>query len=82
MKEKTLEEFITLEIKRVEREKERNLNNIQRLQERLSNANGDEKVRIEELINLQLNHKSILESITTESIEVIAQEKFEKRKIN
>lgn len=82
MKEKTLEEFITLETERVNRERERTMGNIQRLQERLSNSNRDEKIRIEELINLQLKHKSILESITTESIEVIAQEKFEKRKIN
>ena len=78
MKEYTLEEVLASEIERAAREKEKNLENIQKLQERAAAAVGEEKTRLEGLIALHQNHKATLDSVTPEVIEAKAQEKFEK----
>lgn len=78
MKEYTLEQVLSSEIERVAREKERNLDNIQKLQVRAAVAVGDEKARLEALIVLHQGHKIVLDAITPEVIEAKAQERFEK----
>ena len=78
MKEYTLEEVLASEIERAAREKEKNLENIQKLQARAEAAVGAEKARLEALVTLHENHKATLDSVTPEVIEARAQEKFEK----
>lgn len=78
MKEYTLEQVLSSEIERVAKEKERNLENIQKLEARAAAAVGDEKTRLEALVVLHQGQKAVLDNITPEVIEQRAQERFEK----
>ena len=78
MKEYTLEQVLSSEIERVAKEKERNLDNIQKLKVRAAVAVGNEKARLEALVVLHQGQKVVLDNITPEVIEQRAQERFEK----
>lgn len=74
-REITLESLIEKETQLLTKRKETTNSHIQRLQERLQNAIGDEQQRIQSLINLHTNHKSGLDSLNPVTI---ANERFEK----
>lgn len=78
MKEYTLEQVLSSEIERVAREKERNLENIQKLEARAAAAVGDEKARLEALIVLHQGQKAVLDNVTPEVIEEKAQQRFDR----
>lgn len=59
--EKTLDETIKDAQDLINLSKERNLNNIQKIEARAIAASGEEKTRLEGLLQLHMNHKIELE---------------------
>jgi hypothetical protein len=74
-KEMTLEELIIRETEMLEKNKQTTNSHIEKLTVRHTYAVGDEKIRLQSLIELHQNHLSNLES--TDPV-VIATEKFQK----
>jgi hypothetical protein len=74
-KEMTLEELIAKETEMLEKNKQTTNSHIEKLTARHADAEGDEKSRLQSLIELHQNHLSILQS--TDPV-VSATEKFEK----
>lgn len=61
IKEKTLEETIASVQRHIDITKQRNLDNIQKITERIVNATGEEKIRLETLLELHNIYKAELQ---------------------
>jgi hypothetical protein len=80
-KEITLEELIVKEKEGHEKRKELAGNNVLKIMERAAEATGEEKARLDALVELHKNNHSNLLAVTEEQLIASATEFYNKRKI-